>query len=82
MVVKYPMGIVTKFLYFKDEDGVAPNSRGYSSVFGPDVTRQFLSRNGLKYIIRSHECVQYGFDMCHDDTVNIKFIYFYTYQVF
>jgi hypothetical protein len=39
-------------------------------VFGPDVTKQFLSRNNLKYIVRSHECVQYGFDMCHDDTVS------------
>jgi len=53
----------------QDENGVAPNSRGYSSVFGPDITKQFLSRNNLKYIVRSHECVQFGFDMCHDDTV-------------
>ena len=58
------------YMFVQDENGVAPNSRGYSSVFGPDITKQFLSRNNLKYIVRSHECVQFGFDMCHDDTVH------------
>jgi len=53
----------------REENGTAPNSRGYSSVFGPDITRKFLADNNLLYIVRSHECVQPGFDLCHDDTV-------------
>ena len=57
----------------QDEEGTAPNTRGYSSVFGPDVTRKFLAENNLLYIVRSHECVQQGFNLSHDDTVSIYF---------
>ena len=56
----------------QDEEGTAPNPRGYSSVFGPDVTRKFLAENNLLYIVRSHECVQQGFNLSHDDTVSIR----------
>ncbi|XP_059099282.1 serine/threonine-protein phosphatase 5-like [Tigriopus californicus] len=51
------------------ENGREPNSRGFSCVFGPDITQRFLTKNNLLYIVRSHECVQYGYDLCHDDTV-------------
>merc|ERR1712226_990441 len=53
----------------RDEEGRIPNQRGYSCLFGPDVTEKFLAANDLLYIIRSHECVQYGFDLTHDDKV-------------
>ena len=65
------MTISKTFLHFLQAcDGRYPNSRGFSCVFGPDVTRRFLDENGLLYIVRSHECVQYGYDLCHDDTVS------------
>jgi hypothetical protein len=30
--------------------------------FGPDVTRDFLEANDLKFVVRSHECVRSGYD--------------------
>jgi len=53
----------------REEEGTAPNNRGYSSVFGPDITKKFLADNNLLYIVRSHECVQQGFTLSHNDTV-------------
>ena len=42
---------------------LAKNQRGSGVVFGPEVTRRFLSTNNLCMIIRSHECVRNGFDL-------------------
>lgn len=53
----------------REEDGIDPNPRGFGCLFGPDVTRDFLEANGLLYIIRSHECVPSGYDLCHEDKV-------------
>ncbi len=54
--------------------GRRPNERrGYSCEFGPDVTARFLRQNGLLYVVRSHECVQYGYDLCHDDKVGVLY---------
>ena len=44
--------------------------RGYSNLFGPDVTSRFLAENNLLYIVRSHECQYYGYDLTHDDKVS------------
>lgn len=45
--------------------GVAYNPRGVAILFGPDVARRFLERTGLKMIVRSHECVQEGFELAY-----------------
>ena len=41
--------------------GTGQSPRGAGVAFGADVTRKFLERNGLKMIVRSHECVRMGF---------------------
>lgn len=43
--------------------GVHQSPRGKNTCrFGPDRVQDFNRRNGLKLIIRAHECVQYGFE--------------------
>lgn len=32
-------------------------------LFGPDSTAEFLDYNGLDMVVRSHECVEEGFDL-------------------
>uniref|UniRef100_A0A7S1U285 Serine/threonine-protein phosphatase n=2 Tax=Phaeomonas parva TaxID=124430 RepID=A0A7S1U285_9STRA len=44
-----------------------PNPRGAGVVFGPSVTREFLTNNDLRMVVRSHECVREGFDLPFDD---------------
>lgn len=39
------------------------NPRGAGVLFGPDSAKSFLEGNGLDMIVRSHECVEEGFDM-------------------
>eukprot|EP01041_Mallomonas_annulata_P005264 gene5264-10533_t len=46
----------------EDRNGVGKSVRGAGVHFGPDVTKEFLDRNGLKMLIRSHECVRKGFE--------------------
>ncbi len=53
----------------REEPGRGANPRGFGCLFGPDVTSRFLSENGLIYIVRSHECVSSGYDLCHDDKI-------------
>ena len=45
--------------------GVAFNAqRQCSVIFGADVTNEFLRLNGWELIIRSHECVMEGYQVC------------------
>ena len=34
--------------------------------FGPDVTNQFCITNSIALVLRSHECVQEGYEVLHD----------------
>ena len=44
-------------------EGVLPNARGPNTVqFGPDRVRAFCDANGLKLVIRAHQCVNDGFE--------------------
>lgn len=53
-----------------DEDnGRAESPRGCALLFGPDVTKNFLQKNGLLMVVRSHECMQSGFEVHHDGKV-------------
>lgn len=40
--------------------------------FGEDITKAFLDNNGLKSIIRSHECVPKGYEVTHGYKVSLK----------
>jgi serine/threonine-protein phosphatase 5 len=46
--------------------GRSNSKRGVGIQFGPDVTENFLKRNGLKMIIRSHEVKHGGYEIAHD----------------
>ena len=48
------------------QNGLAPSPRGVGHLFGPDVTRAFLARTGLRMVIRSHEAVGTGYSVVHD----------------
>eukprot|EP00753_Platysulcus_tardus_P018617 PLAT6971.1.p1 GENE.PLAT6971.1~~PLAT6971.1.p1 ORF type:complete len:894 (+),score=532.56 PLAT6971.1:35-2716(+) len=46
--------------------GAHPSDRGAGVVFGADVTKEFCRVNRLSLVIRSHECVQEGFEVLHN----------------
>ena len=51
----------------QSENGRSLSKRGIGLQFGPDITKAFIERNNLKYIIRSHEVRQKGYEWEHYD---------------
>lgn len=45
--------------------GRGPSKRGVGLQFGPDVTADFLKRNNLELLIRSHEVKEAGYEIEH-----------------
>jgi len=43
-----------------EEDGIEQSERGAGFMFGPDIAREFLQREGLQYLIRAHEPFEEG----------------------
>ncbi|KAG8195712.1 hypothetical protein JTE90_002975 [Oedothorax gibbosus] len=48
------------------QPGISPSKRGVGVQFGPDVTKKFLAKNKLDYVIRSHEVKADGYEVTHD----------------
>ena len=56
--------------------GEGPNkARGTAMLFGPDIAREFLEREGLQLIIRSHDKMQFGFDWPYGDGVDLVTVF-------
>lgn len=49
-----------------DKEGLSPSHRGLGYLFGPNVTSDFLARNNLSLIIRSHQYKEIGYAEHHD----------------
>lgn len=51
-----------------NKHGLAPSPRGdICRRFHPYVTFDFLKRNNLQMLVRSHQAVHEGYRLCHDD---------------
>lgn len=46
--------------------GVQLSNRGLGYLYGPDVTKDFIFRNDISLIIRSHQFKEFGFSEEHD----------------
>ena len=52
-------------------EGCQPNGlRGAGTYFGPDVTYNFLQKNKLVFLVRSHECKHDGYEIVHSGKVS------------
>jgi len=50
----------------QDAAGRGPSKRGVGLAFGPDVTADFLQRNNLQMVVRSHEVKDMGYEVTHN----------------
>lgn len=54
-------------------EGCQPNGlRGAGTYFGPDVTQNFLQKNKLVFLVRSHECKHDGYELVHGGKVRLS----------
>uniref|UniRef100_A0A0N5AQP5 Serine/threonine-protein phosphatase n=1 Tax=Syphacia muris TaxID=451379 RepID=A0A0N5AQP5_9BILA len=54
----------------REKNGSSPNVfRGGGSYFGPDITENFLQKNNLRLLVRSHECKYEGYEYSHNNRV-------------
>lgn len=56
-----------------DEEGWKTSDRGAGVLWGPDLTKKFLTKNSFEFVIRSHEMVEEGTKLLHDDRVMTLF---------
>lgn len=49
-----------------DKDGATASHRGLGMLFGPDVTLDFVMRNNISAIIRSHQFKEIGYSEQHN----------------
>lgn len=58
-------GLMSEILWSDPQaaPGRSPSKRGVGLSFGPDVTANFLQRNGLKMVVRSHEVKDAGYEL-------------------
>ena len=54
-----------------DGKGRQPSRREAGTMFGEDVTKQFLDDNHLDLLVRSHEVKMTGYDMQHDISLGV-----------
>lgn len=61
-------GILSEILWSDPQGpmGRAPSKRGVGIAFGPDVTENFLKKNNLDMIVRSHEMKEKGYEIEHN----------------
>lgn len=67
-----PSGSTMEYLMWSDPKqgkGREESPRGAGLLFGADVTKEFLKKNNLQLIVRSHECMTHGHKSHHNDTV-------------
>ena len=58
-----PSGSTMEYLLWSDPKqgkGREESPRGAGLLFGADVTKEFLKKNNLQLIVRSHECMTHG----------------------
>ncbi|VDD94811.1 unnamed protein product [Enterobius vermicularis] len=60
-------GIMCDLLWSDPHDlmGRSPSKRGVGCQFGPDVTEAFCKKNGILYVVRSHEVKPEGYEEHH-----------------
>ncbi|KAH0793509.1 serine/threonine-protein phosphatase 5 [Histomonas meleagridis] len=49
-----------------EQNGFAPSMRGVTRTFGPDVTAEFLEKNNLEILVRSHQVQEDGYGVMHN----------------
>jgi len=47
--------------------GLSPRGAGY--IFGPDISKEYLRKNGLTFIARAHQLIMEGYVWAHDKQV-------------
>ncbi|KJH52164.1 putative S-(hydroxymethyl)glutathione dehydrogenase/class III alcohol dehydrogenase [Dictyocaulus viviparus] len=60
-------GIMCDLLWSDPQElrGRCPSKRGVGCQFGPDITDAWISKNGVQYVVRSHEVKPEGYEVHH-----------------